>query len=244
MTKTSYITVILATLYFPFANAYTDKLDALLLEHIKPHKEKGIQYHAVDYNAWRDDKRHVQVRDEIINIKLSELKTRNEQLAYWINAYNVLTIDLIMREGEQESIKNLGGFFSSPWKKFTWMIDGKDYSLDNIEHDIIRQLGEPHIHFAINCAAKSCPDLRKEAYRADKLEQQLEDQARLTLANQTKGYKQINDKQIRITKVMDWFKKDFNDGDLHSWLQGYFPGTVNDQTKIHFFDYDWSLNKQ
>ena len=125
-------------------------------------------------------------------------------MAYWINAYNVLTIDLIVREKETQSIKNLGTLFKNPWKRFSWNVNGKKLTLDGIEHGIIRKLNDPRIHFAINCAAKSCPDLRKEAYRANKLNAQLQHQVNLTLNNSTKGFKITNgNKAVKVSKVMD-----------------------------------------
>lgn len=229
----------------PFhAHAYEGDLDGLLKSHLKTVTKNGISYAGVDYDAWGQDSRHAKVRDALLATDPKSLSTKNEKLAYWINTYNVLTIDLITREGERESIKNLGSTFSSPWKKHSWSIAGKNHTLDNIEHDIVRPMGEARVHFALNCAAKSCPDLRAEAYRAERLEQQLDEQTRLTFKNTSKGYKQEDGNAIRLTKVMDWFDEDFNGGDLNGWLKTYFPDTVNADTKISFFDYDWSLNKQ
>ena len=225
------------------AHAYHDDLDGLLGDYVKPITKEGITYNGVDYSAWSKDSRHAKVRDEILAINPASLGSKNEKLAYWINAYNVLTIDLITREGETESIKNLGSTFSSPWKVHKWTIAGKEYTLDNIEHDTIRPLGDARIHFAVNCAAKSCPDLRNEAYRASKIDTQLDEQTRLTFKNTTKGYKKEDGNTIRLTKVLDWFDEDFNDGDLNSWMQTYFP-EVNEDTSIRFFSYGWSLNSQ
>lgn len=226
------------------ALAYEDKLDGLLKDHIKPITANGIQYNGVDYDAWANDERHKQVLDEILKTDPSTLSSKNEKLAFWINAYNVLTIDLITLEGERESIKDLGGLITSPWDKFKWSIAGKEYTLNDIEHKTIRKLGEPRIHFAINCAAKSCPDLRAESYKADKLDSQLADQTKKTFANSTKGYKKGSGNSVKVTKVIDWFDEDFAGGDLNKWLQSYFPDTVNKDTDINFFSYDWSLNKQ
>jgi len=226
------------------AKAYFDQLDELLAAHVKAKTEDGIQYNGVDYDAWGNDPRHTLVRDVILTTNPATLLSKEEKLAFWINAYNVLTIDLIIREEERESIKNLGGLFSSPWSKHKWEIAGQSYTLDNIEHDVIRPLGEARIHFAINCAAKSCPDIRVKAYRPEKLNAQLADQVSLTFRNNTKGFRKTpNQNTIHITKVMDWFGEDFNDRDLHSWLKPYFPNIITDETEIKFFDYVWSLNK-
>ncbi len=132
-------------------------------------------------------------------------------IEYW----NVLTIDLITRTEEQESIRNLGNIFNSPWDTHTRDIAGKAHSLNHIEHDTIRSMNEPRIHFAVNCAANSCPDLRTEADRSDKLDAQLEDQTVLTLDNSSKGYSRADDGIVRVTKMMDWYEEDFDNGDLN-----------------------------
>ena len=171
------------------AQSYEDDFDGLLKDYVKPAMGDGIDYHGVDYPSWAKDPRHAKVRDAVLAIDADSLTSKEEKLAYWINTYNILTIDLITRTGEEKSIKDLGNTFSSPWKKYTWKIAGKEHNLNHIEHGIIRKMGEPRIHFAVNCAAKSCPDLRTEAYRADKLDMQLDEQAKLTLDNETKGFK-------------------------------------------------------
>lgn len=239
--------ILLAFIILPVtaqAASYENDLDGLLKDYVKPVSAMGIDYHGVDYKGWAKDDRHAKVRDAILAVKPGTLSSKNEKLAYWINAYNVLTIDLITREGETKSIKNLGSTFTSAWKKHKWAIDGKEYSLDDIEHKTIRPLGDARIHFAVNCAARSCPDLRAEAYRAEKIDAQLNEQVRLTLDNKTKGFKEEGNNTVRITKVMDWYAEDFNDGDLNQWLATYKPKVVNDQTDIRFFQYDWALNKQ
>jgi len=227
------------------SHAYLDDLDGLLKDHLKTVTYSGITYNGVDYDAWKSDKRHVQVRDEILAINPNDLNSNNARLAYWINAYNVLTIDLIIREGERETIKNLGGVISSPWKKHKWTINGQSKTLDSIEHDIIRKIGDARIHFAVNCAAKSCPDLRMESYRAETINEQLDDQVRSAFENETKIYKNDEgDNQIHLTKIMDWYGEDFNDGNLILWLKPYLGNAINDDTSIDFYGYDWSLNKQ
>ena len=222
------------------AQAYEDNLDGLLKSYVKTVTKSGTQYNGVNYAAWGKDPRHAKVRDEILNTNANTLKSKNDKLAYWINAYNVLTIDLITKKNETKSIKNLGSVFKSPWKSHSWKFGGKNITLDTIEHKIIRKLNEPRIHFAINCAAKSCPDLRREAYRSGKLNAQLQHQVNLTFNNATKGFKKSGGNAVQVTKIMDWFKKDF--GNLNQWLQKHKKGVVNNDTKISFIKYDWSLN--
>jgi uncharacterized membrane protein YdjX (TVP38/TMEM64 family) len=216
----------------------------LLQAHVAPVKAEGITYNGVNYNAWARDPAHNKALKALKKVDPAQFNSKREKLAFWINTYNFLTIDLITDKGERESIKNLGGLFTSPWEKYEWTIHGKDYSLDEIEHEIIRPMGEPRIHFAINCAAKSCPDLRRQAYRAAKLDAQLDAQVDVTLDNRDKGLRESNDNVIYVTKVMDWFREDFQDGNLKSWLDQYRPGLITKKTTIKFMEYDWSLNKQ
>ena len=232
------------TIFAQAIAAYQDDFDGLLKDYVAPAMGDGIDYNGVNYTEWAKDPRHAKVRDAVLAIDPASLTSKEEKLAYWINTYNILTIDLITRTGEQKSIKDLGNTFSSPWKKYKWKIAGKEYNLNHIEHGIIRKMGEPRIHFAVNCAAKSCPDLRAEAYRADKLDAQLTEQANVTLNNETKGFKKEDGNVIHVTKIMDWYGKDFDGGDLDKFLATYKPDVVNADTKVKFFHYDWSLNKQ
>ena len=110
---------------------------------------------------------------------------RAERLAFWINAYNAFTIQLINRHGERRSIRNINRTLgvipgSGPWSERMVHVGGKVYTLDDVEQRIIRpEFGEPRIHFALVCAAKGCPPLRSEAYTGARLEAQLDDQARI-----------------------------------------------------------------
>jgi hypothetical protein len=175
--------------------------------------------------------------------------TVEEQLAYWINAYNAFTIKLIIDHYPVESIKDIGGFIqipfiSSPWDIKFIEIGGRKYDLNNIEHSILRkEFDEPRIHFAIVCASLSCPKLRREAYTAEKLEEQLQEQTITFLSNPQKN--KINDEIAEISKIFNWFKSDFtSDGSLIEFLNQFTEAKLDEQTKIKYMDYDWSLNEQ
>lgn len=222
----------------PHQQQFYQHYDGLLKDHVTPTKAKGIEYNGVNYEAWRTDKRHQQALDSLLAIKSIDFKG-DEKKAFWINAYNFLTIELIVREQEQESIKNLGGFFTSPWKKHAWPLAGEDYTLDEIEHNILRPMGDARIHFAINCASISCPDLRPEIYKVNHLDEQLKQQVNDTLANTGKGLRKTEDK-IYVSKIFNWFAEDFNGGDVKQWLQNY--NQIDPSQKLQYMSYDWSLN--
>ncbi|MBI1326202.1 MAG: DUF547 domain-containing protein [Alphaproteobacteria bacterium] len=213
--------------------------DGLLQEYVSATEKDGVAYNGVDYDGWASDPRHKQTLKLLLAQNTGAFKG-DKKMAFWINAYNFLTIELIVREGERNTIKNLGGTFTSPWKNHSWTLSGTDITLDYIEHKILRPMGDARIHFAINCASVSCPDLRLESYRSETLNQQLNEQTMITLANEGKGLR-IENGTIAVSKIFDWFKEDFKGGDVKGWLGDYKD--IDQNASIEFMDYDWSLNK-
>ncbi|SDS46421.1 Protein of unknown function, DUF547 [Christiangramia echinicola] len=160
-----------------------------------------------------------------------------EQLAYYINLYNAGTVLLIVENYPVASIKDI----DKPWRKEFIRIGDKNISLGTIEHSILRKMNEPRIHFAINCASFSCPKLLNEAYTVSELENQLEEV--------TKGFinsdkNNIDKNQVVLSKIFDWYKKDFPNGDLISYINKYSRVKVSDKVDVDFMDYDWRLNEQ
>lgn len=175
--------------------------------------------------------------------------SKNDELAYWINAYNAYTIKLIIKYYPVESIKDIGSkiqipFVNTPWDIEFISIGGENLSLNNIEHNILRKnYEEPRIHFAIVCASFSCPQLRNEAFEGKILEQQLTEQARQFLADNTKN--KITSDRVEISKIFSWFKGDFTkNGSLVDYLNLYAPITIDKKAKVSHMNYDWSLNEQ
>lgn len=187
--------------------------------------------------------------------------SREQQLAFLINAYNAFTVDLILSEyPELESIKDLGSLFSSAWKKKFFSLFGEAQSLDGIEHDLIRGSGrynEPLIHFAANCASIGCPALLNEAYVAETLEQQLLESTRKFLSDQNRNRFDTETGTLDVSSIFDWYAEDFSNGWRgYDSLQDFFrthADWMTDDTeaaerlkqgplKIRFLDYDWRLN--
>lgn len=163
--------------------------------------------------------------------------TRNERLAYWINVYNAHTVKLIVDNYPVSSIVDLYG--GKPWDRKWIGIGGKTYSLNNIEHDIIRpRFGDARIHFAVNCAAASCPPLPSQAFTASNLNQLLNNRTRAFI--RSKKYNDIAADEVRVSKIFDWYGEDF--GDLRAYLNKYASISIPEGTKIAFKDYDWALN--
>ena len=163
--------------------------------------------------------------------------SKNAQLAYWINAYNAYTIKLIVDNYPVSSIMELHD--GKPWDVKWIEIGNKTYSLNNIEHDIIRaKFDEPRIHFAVNCAAKSCPPILNRAWTAKNLEANLEAQTR-TFINDSR-YNQISAGGAKLSKIFEWYAKDF--GDLATYVNKYASRKVK-AGRIDFLEYDWALNE-
>jgi len=173
-------------------------------------------------------------------------------LAFWINAYNALTVHGILREFPTTSIRQhtskLGGY--NIWKHLQLYVNGTPYSLNHVEHEILRKLNEPRIHFAIVCASISCPRLLNEAYSAGQLEEQLESNAR-DFFSRSRNF-QYEPGQMRLSSILDWFDEDFGakQRDQLKTIAPWLPGkdaqqaARTGQVRVRYLDYDWNLNSQ
>lgn len=181
------------------------------------------------------------------------------QLAFLINAYNAWTVELILsRYPHLTTIKDIGNWFNSPWRREFIPLLGETRSLDDIEHGLIRGSGryrEPRIHFAVNCASIGCPALLAEAYEGELLEQQLERATRLFLMDRSRN--RLSDGELQISKIFDWYQEDFetgwrDTGSLEGFLEHYGEALSLTESQrqqlregaldIEFLDYDWGLN--
>jgi len=237
--------VLLALVIAPLAHAdkkqaYIADYRTLLSKYVQEGEKQGIKATLVDYASWGKDQLHKKALNTLQQINPEALSGK-EKMAFWINAYNLLTIDLIIKTGEKESIKNHGSLFKNVWKSHYWEIHGSRYTLDEIEHQILRPMGDPKIHVAINCASLSCPDLRAEPYAAEKLDNQLEEQAQLFVTNQSKGVA-IHNSGLKISEIFKWFAEDFGgeQGAL-DFIRKRLPAT-KEKKVTEYFDYNWSLN--
>jgi len=203
----------------------------------------------VDYKGFLKDKDKLNAYADYLSANApADDWSEQEQIAYWINAYNVFTVKLIVDNYPIKSIKDLNPSLSIPtirsvWTKEWFQIGGEDFSLDRIEHKILRKdFEEPRIHFAVNCASISCPTLRNEAYTAEKLNDQLEEQAKLFLNDETRNT--ITPDRITVSKIFSWFGGDFKNGQtLVQFINRYTDVEINDKAKVKFMDYNWDLNE-
>jgi hypothetical protein len=184
---------------------------------------------------------------------------RSEQLAFWINAYNAYTIQLINKHEERESIRNINKTFGvkayGPWKEKLARVGGTAYGLDDIEQGIIRKrYDEPRIHFALVCAAVGCPPLRSEAYTGARLDAQLDDQARtFLLKSPAKNRVDVASRTVYLSPIFVEFRdyiKDFggSNASVGRYVARYFPAgaqrdlLMSGDFKVEVTNYDWKLN--
>ncbi|TAK34719.1 MAG: DUF547 domain-containing protein [Saprospiraceae bacterium] len=164
--------------------------------------------------------------------------SRGEKMAFWINAYNANTVKLIVDNYPLSSITKLHG--GNPWKVEWIKIGGKTYSLDFIENGILRpQFKDARIHFAVNCAAKSCPPLLNRAWTAATLESNFEQQAKAFINNP--AFNKISAKEVQVSKIFEWYAADF--GDLASFLNKYAATPIKPNAKVKYLEYNWALNE-
>lgn len=192
----------------------------------------------VDYKAFKNNPLELQVYiDNLTHSLPTEDWDKNDKLAYWINAYNALTIDLIIRNYPTKSIKDI----KDPWDQRLWKFGSKWQNLNDIEHKILRNMNEPRIHFAIVCASVSCPKLQNEAFTALNIEAQLVKATNEFLNDTSKN--KLSEDRIQLSKLFKWFKKDFeNSGSLIDFLNLYTDIKISSKAKKSFMDYNWNLN--
>ncbi len=192
-----------------------------------------------NYKGFKKDRVQLQkYLDALSNNLPTEEWSKTEKLAYWMNAYNAFTIKLILDNYPIKSIKNI----KNPWKKRFFKLGKKWYNLNDIEHQILRKMDDPRIHFGINCASFSCPPLANKAFTAINVDQLLE-QLTSAFINDNKR-NEISKNSIKISKIFQWFAKDFkNKGSLIAFLNNYANIEIDNNAKKQYKVYDWRLNE-
>ncbi len=170
--------------------------------------------------------------------------SKNKEKAFWINVYNAYTIKIILTNYPLKSITNIKNNGKTAWKTPFAKVGGKTYTLDHIEHEILRKkFNDARIHVGVNCASISCPKLGNIAFTENNIESELERLMKEFINDTTKN--KISQKKITISEIFNWFPNDFTkEGSLIDYINKYSEITVNEKTQIKYLTYDWSLNEK
>jgi hypothetical protein len=246
--------LLLASSCFAFGQGFDHShaaWDALLRKHVV--LREGGNASAVRYAALGTDRAALKAYlDSLSSVSEAEYGQwkKLQQMAFLINAYNAFTVELILSHYPVKSIKDIGNdVFSNRWKRKFFRLLGKDTSLDMIEHEMLRKPGmHPEywrVHFALNCASIGCPMLRENAYVAERLDAQLEEQTRRFLSDHSRN--RYRDGRFEVSRIFDWYGADFFPREKVLSYYGKALGTSLDQdaivrSPITFLEYDWTLN--
>ena len=215
--------------------------DGLLRQHVISDTREGIGLNVLDYPSIKQSTEFKRLLDGLAGFDPGLLSSRESRLAFYINAYNILAVKMIIDHWKPQSIRDIGHFLNPVWKHDAGEINHQKVTLHQIEHEILRPMGEPRIHFSIVCASISCPDLRPEAFTANRLNDQLNDQVSQFLKNAGKGLR-ITNKVIRVSSIFDWFEDDFKSvGGVDSFIRQYTSGLPSGEIEADL-DYNWHLN--
>ena len=217
-----------------------------------------MELNVVDYNAIQGDKGkpgslYDKVLQQFADFDPNEIEGREDQIAFWINAYNIGAIKMIMDHYPVDSIRSTTiHWLKNPWNKKILTVGNTKYRLGQIEHDILLdKYGEPLVHFAIVCASLSCPDLSPTVFKGSQLMEQLERQARLFLGNEKKGLRIDRENGVvHFTMIFKFDKKSFPNGakDATPLITRFI---ANEQTREYlrsgtyeskYLGYNWELN--
>lgn len=192
----------------------------------------------VSYAGFKKD--YVVLSNYIHTLKANTPKndwTKAKKLAYWLNTYNAFTVKLIVENYPLKSIMDLG----KPWDKRLIVLDGKSYSLGDVENDILRKMGDPRIHFGINCASISCPKLANNAFTEKNVYDKLHVLTRVFINDSINN--EIAKNKANISKLFEWYKEDFiKDGTVIDYINKHSQIKVNSDAKIIYKEYNWNLN--
>ncbi len=213
--------------------------------------EKGL----VAYAQWKSNDQDLQALDEYLAragcVDLGKPAAKPAQIAYWINVYNAVTLKGILREYPTSSIRNHTARLGyNIWKDLLIWVDGRQFSLDNMEHAILRKMGEPRIHLALVCASRGCPPLWNRAYSAEGLDSQLTANGQRFLSRPENFQADGRSRQVSLSRIFEWYGTDFAPSPA-AQLQAISPmlpagaeWVAEPGVRVRYLDYDWSLNDQ
>lgn len=237
-----------ALLTCPVPSVATGHVDnRIWAELLKKHVSDG----RVDYDGFKQDEAELDRYLAILSATDPGTLSHQHQFAFYINVYNAFTIKLILtRYPGINSIKEIGSFFSDPWSRKFIPLNGFKVSLDHVEHDVLRnRFKDPRIHFALNCASKSCPPLSNTPYEGGTLEILLDEQTRQFINHPGNTF--LKDNILYVSRIFKWFEDDFSGNPL-SFIRQYAENPLKQaldhavaggDIHLEYLDYDWALNR-
>ncbi|NVJ88801.1 MAG: DUF547 domain-containing protein [Flavobacteriaceae bacterium] len=220
------------------SDAQTTIFNSLLQKHVS---NNGV----VNYEAFKKDEQKLEIFIKYLkNTTPNTSWSINKKRAFWINVYNAYTIQLILDNYPVESIMDIKKNGTSAWKIPFVKVGGKTYTLDQIEHEILRkELFDPRIHVGVNCASISCPKLANKAFTEENIDKELTNLMTAFVNDKTRN--KITKNSIEISEIFNWFKDDFTkNGSLVDYLNKYSSTQINSNAKISFLTYNWKLNRK
>jgi hypothetical protein len=229
-------TIIFSLLLIISIQAQTETYNELLQKHVDKNGN-------VDYKTFKSEESKLATFISYLE-KTTPTKdwSANKTKAFWINAYNAYTLQLILKKYPLKSIISVKKKGKDAWNIPFAKVGGKTYTLNHIEHEILRKdFNDPRIHVGVNCASGSCPQLGNFAFTENNIESELERLMKIFINDSTRN--KITEKKIHLSKIFDWFKGDFTKkGSLIEYLNKYSTTKISKKAKIRFLEYDWSLN--
>lgn len=226
-----------------------DDLTVLLQRHVD---ERGL----VDYRGWkeRDEAALRAVVTRLEGVDLAAWSDSQRDLkAYWINVYNAVTLQAVLERFPLRSIRDAAraGETFNVWDDYPFRNGGRTWSLNQIEHELLRPMGDPRIHAAVNCASLGCPPLRREAFVAARLDEQLDDQTRAWLNDPARGVR-VRDGLVALSELFSWFGDDFapDPAGRLRWISRYLRDPAMREAvsrrgaRLESIPWDWGLNQR
>lgn len=231
--------------------AFLKPYEQLLQKYVHPGTINGVNTHLINYKAWQKDPLHNKAMNLLQKDQSSKYKTKEMKMSFWINAYNLLVVDLIITEAPQKSIQDLGGLVGDPWNAFTWVVDGVEYNLDYLRNQVIRPFHEMRANFALTCGAISCPPLKRTPYWPDKIYSQLDKQTQTFVFNKKLGMRieksiQGKSESIRaqdhayISDIFAWYTDELPHNKPKRFISRYMP--LEHISIDGYLPFNWNLN--
>ncbi|WP_379665157.1 DUF547 domain-containing protein [Pseudotenacibaculum haliotis] len=230
------ILTLILVLFITHSYAQSSNFNDLLQKHVDV---RGT----VDYKSLKANEAKLDAYLSYLNnTKPDKAWSADKEKAFWINAYNAYTIKIILDNYPLKSITNIKKGGKTAWKYAFAKVGGKTYTLDHIEHEILRKkFKDPRIHVGVNCASGSCPKLANLAFTEDNIELELERLMKEFINDPTRN--KLGKKKVEISEIFNWFKGDFTaNGSVIDYINRYADTPVNKKAKIKYLTYDWSLN--